>query len=99
MVASEPGKTYSIMKSQLKGVAVGAGYFSQFHYEAWQRIPEVNLVAICDQDEKKAKKSANIYNVPETYTNVIEMLDKEQPDFIDIITPPNTHFDILKRSC
>ena len=29
--------------AQLKGVCVGAGYFSHFQYEAWQRIPEVTI--------------------------------------------------------
>ena len=25
----------------LKVAGVGAGYFAQFHYEAWQRMPDV----------------------------------------------------------
>ena len=33
----------------LRGVGLGAGYFSRFHYEAWSRIPEVRIVATCDR--------------------------------------------------
>ncbi len=25
---------------RLKGVCIGAGYFSHYHYDAWQRIPD-----------------------------------------------------------
>jgi len=32
--------------AQFKGVCVGAGYFSHFQYEAWQRIPEVTITAV-----------------------------------------------------
>ncbi len=40
--------------SQLKGAVIGAGYFSHFHFDAWNRIDEVDLVACCDTDAEKA---------------------------------------------
>ena len=39
---------------KLKGVCIGAGYFSHFQYEAWQRIPEVEMVAFSNRDPVKA---------------------------------------------
>ncbi len=30
---------------KLKGVGIGACYFSPFHYEAWKRIREVEIIA------------------------------------------------------
>ena len=36
-------------------VAVGAGYFSHFQYEAWQRIPEVTVTAFCNRNAERAK--------------------------------------------
>ncbi|MEZ5040238.1 MAG: Gfo/Idh/MocA family oxidoreductase [Saprospiraceae bacterium] len=81
---------------QLKAVAVGAGYFAQFHFEAWMRITEVDLVAICDLDAEKAEKTAKYYGVPRYYTDVAEMLDQETPDFIDIITPPVNHAELCQ---
>nr|WP_299337593.1 Gfo/Idh/MocA family oxidoreductase [Allomuricauda sp.] len=76
---------------KLRGICAGAGYFSQFHYEAWKRIPNVDIVAICDQDEEKAKQIVAQYGFPNFYYDIETMLQKEQADFIDIITPPNTH--------
>jgi len=84
------------MSKKLKGVAVGAGYFSNFHYDAWNRIEEVNLEAICDIDSEKARYIANKYNIPRIYTDLNQMLEKEQPDFFDIITPPQTHLEIIE---
>ena len=77
--------------NRLKGVCVGAGYFSRFHLEAWSRITEVEIVSICDIDTNKANLLAKEFDIPTIYTNVLEMIDLENPDFIDIITPPTTH--------
>ncbi|MBI2477564.1 MAG: Gfo/Idh/MocA family oxidoreductase, partial [Planctomycetia bacterium] len=44
--------------TKFKAVAIGAGYFSQFHFDAWQRIPEVELLAICDADASRAEAAA-----------------------------------------
>jgi len=80
----------------LKGVGIGAGYFSQFHYEAWSRMDGVDLVAICDLNVEKARGLAEHYGVPGVYSSVENMLEKERPDFIDIITPPETHLDLVR---
>lgn len=80
----------------LKGVAVGAGYFSQFHYEAWTRLPTATLTALCDIDPIKAEQTAKYYGIPRFYTKVEAMLDAEQPDFIDIITPPSNHLALCQ---
>ena len=39
--------------SQLKGVCIGAGYFSKFQYEAWNRIPEVSIAAMCNRNASR----------------------------------------------
>lgn len=82
----------------LKGVCVGAGYFSRFQYEAWSRIPEVKIVALCNRDKAKGKVMADEFGIANMYTSVAEMLDREKPDFIDIITPPETHLEYCKEA-
>lgn len=82
----------------LKGVCVGAGYFSQFHLDGWQRIPQVTITALCDQDPEKAAQVAQQFNIPAVYTNFTEMLAREKPDFVDIITPPATHYAICQAA-
>jgi len=70
---------------------VGAGYFAQFHLDAWQRIDDATLVAVVDRDEIKACASG-----VKAYTNLTDMIISESPDIIDIATPPPTHLDLIK---
>jgi predicted dehydrogenase len=79
---------------KLKGVAIGAGYFSRFQYEAWTRIPEVEITALCNRDERKARSLMDEYGVPRHYSDYRRMIEEEKPDFVDIITPPETHSEM-----
>ncbi|MDW3645528.1 MAG: Gfo/Idh/MocA family oxidoreductase [Bacteroidia bacterium] len=78
----------------LKVVCVGAGYFADFHLEAWKRMPGVELVAICDLDAQKSAAFAQKYQIPNNYTDYREMIQKEKADLIDVITPPASHLEI-----
>jgi predicted dehydrogenase len=80
----------------LRGVAVGAGYFSQFHYDAWRRASGAALVALCDTSRERAQEAARKFTIGRVYADVADMLDAERPDFIDVITPPATHRDICR---
>ena len=77
-----------------KGVAVGAGYFSGFQYDAWTRIPEVTITAMCNRNIGKAEPIMAQYGIPRHYTDYREMFEREKPDFVDIITPPDTHLEM-----
>jgi predicted dehydrogenase len=86
------------MSQPLKGVVIGAGYFSQFHFDAWSRIEGVAISAVCDLSGKAAARAASQYEIPQHYTNVDEMLDKESPDFVDIITRPDSHLALVQEA-
>lgn len=86
------------MERRFKAVAIGAGYFSGFQYEAWNRIPEVDLVAISNRTEAKARRMMSEYGIPRYYAEWWEMIDRERPDFVDIITPPETHFEMCAHA-
>ncbi len=83
---------------KLRGVAIGVGYFSHFQYEAWARIPEVEITALCNSKIEKAKPVMEKFGIPRHYTDYREMLEKERPDFVDIITPPPTHLEMCKAA-
>lgn len=82
----------------LKGVGIGAGYFSWFQYKAWSRIREVKITALSNRAKEKAIAMANEFSIPKVYSSVVEMLDKERPDFVDIITPPETHLEYCREA-
>ena len=83
---------------RLRGVCLGAGYFSRFQYEAWQRIPEVEIVALANRSLEKARETATLFHIPRAYawSDLAAMLDAEKPDFVDLITPPETHLEIVR---
>lgn len=83
---------------KLRGVVLGAGYFSRFQYEAWLRIPEVELVAVANRSLEKARAVAAEFRIPRAcaWSGLAALLDEEKPDFIDIITPPETHLEVVR---
>jgi D-apiose dehydrogenase len=83
---------------KLRGVGIGAGYFSHFQYEAWQRIPEVEIVAFSNRDPVKAAVVTEKFGLTRCYADYRQMLDQERPDFVDIITPPPTHREMCAET-
>ena len=79
------------MSADLKGVTIGAGYFSQFHYEAWSRIKDVNICAACDLAQDRLRPLQKQFGIERIYSDYHAMFDDVKPDFVDIITPPQTH--------
>ena len=54
----------------LKVAGIGAGYFAQYHYDAWQRIGEIRLEAVCDLDGSRAQSTAEHHGIPTVFTDV-----------------------------
>lgn len=87
-------------KQKLRGVCVGAGYFSRFQYDAWNRLSDVEIVANCNRSVDKAVAMATEFGIPQSYpvSEFAVMLEQERPDFVDIITPPETHLDLCQQA-
>ena len=72
----------------LKAVQIGCGGRAQAHARAISQVKRLNFVATCDLIEEKAKRTANAYGVPRTYTDFRKMMETEQPDVVAFIAPP-----------
>ena len=81
-----------------RGVCVGAGYFSQFHYDAWRRMDDVEIVAVCDLDRAKAEQVASKYGIPVALGDPRSAFDQPDIDFVDIITPPASHLSLVQAA-
>ncbi|GAB3482814.1 Gfo/Idh/MocA family protein [Marinomonas epiphytica] len=82
---------------KLRVATVGTGYFSQFHYDGWQRIAEVDIIALYNRSNSEAAQQTAIkYAIEHIYTDFERMLDEMKPDLVDIITPPETHKDFVQ---
>ena len=82
----------------LRVAVAGTGYFRQFHFDAWRRLPGVKLVAVCSLDPASLVEAAARYLIPRQYADVGEMLDAMTPDLLDIAAPPAAHLAILREA-
>lgn len=80
----------------IRVVTIGAGYFSQYHHDAGNRIPGVALEAVCTRrNAQKLREIAQCYGVRRTYLDAARMLDEVKPDLVDIITTPESHLQFV----
>lgn len=78
---------------------IGAGYFGRFHYDAWSRMPEVELVGLCVRNPEAAREIAERYGEPGAplpiFTDPAEMMRMARPVLVDITAPPAAHLGLI----
>lgn len=82
---------------RIGGIGCG-GMVSRVHFPAIQRIPELQLVALCDLDATRLAEAADRFRVADTFTRFEEMLDSGKIDAVSIIGPPSLHV-MAARAC
>jgi len=80
----------------MKFAVVGAGFWAGYQLAAWGEIPGVRCVALCDPDRAKAEKLAAAHQVPAVYADAAEMIDRERPEFLDIIAAVAAHGPLVR---
>jgi D-apiose dehydrogenase len=76
---------------KMKFAVLGCGFWSKFQIGAWSEIENAELVAVYNRTASKAQKIAEYFKVPRVYDNPEDLLSREKPDFVDIITDVDTH--------
>jgi len=81
----------------LKSAFLGCGGRSGGHYSAYQHVKKGKLVAVCDIQEELLNTRGEAYGIPseKRYTDVHEMLDKEKPDLLHIVTAPIWRVELM----
>jgi predicted dehydrogenase len=59
----------------------------------------VEIVALANRNPERAREAAARHGVPAVYAwdDLDRMLEETRPDFVDIITPPETHLELVRR--
>lgn len=78
----------------LKVGLVGVGGISGAHIPAWQSMEDVELVALCDV---RPEQMTRYPELPQ-YTDMDDMLAKEQLDILDICLPTYLHADAAVKA-
>ncbi|CAN5510945.1 Gfo/Idh/MocA family oxidoreductase [soil metagenome] len=79
------------------GVA-GLGFIGPAHVEALRRLPDVEVVAICDFDEAFAKSKADSLGIEKSYGDFDQMLENEEIECVHICTPNFLHYPMAKKA-
>ncbi|MCH8294794.1 Gfo/Idh/MocA family oxidoreductase [Candidatus Poribacteria bacterium] len=58
------------------------------HARAYQYVKRGKIAAICDMKEDLLNQFGDEFGINQRYTNLHEMLDKEKPDLLHIVTAP-----------
>lgn len=67
---------------------------SELHLRSWLRIPEVEIVAVGNRTIARAEqRRAQFVPAARVYSDLATMLDRERPDFVDILTAPAQHLE------
>ncbi len=76
----------------LKVCVLGTGNWGKVHLEAYWRNPQTELVGLCGKsDRDRVDRRAKQYGA-RGYLDFSEMLDREKPDLVSVITPDDQHF-------
>lgn len=78
-----------------KSAFLGCGGRARGHAHAYQYVKNGKMVAICDLDEERLNAFGNDFGIEKRYTDIHEMLDKERPDLLHIVTPPTLRVGLM----
>lgn len=96
-ITKQTNETEREVKHMWKIGVIGAGYWSQKHLNAWTSIDGVSVEGICDFNLEQAEQRAEQFNLANDicFQDINDMLASTEIDVIDIITPPETHVELV----
>ncbi|MBP95869.1 hypothetical protein CMK18_07940 [Candidatus Poribacteria bacterium] len=71
---------------------IGTGSWANYgHMAVYQQHPQVKLVGVCDIDPLRAEESAKTFGAQFTTTDFTGLVERNDIDAIDIVTPNVAH--------
>ena len=71
-----------------KTAMLGCGGRARGHADAYRFVKRGKLAALCDMDEERLNAFGDDFGIASRYTDLDEMLEKEKPDVLHIVTSP-----------
>jgi D-apiose dehydrogenase len=81
---------------ELRGGLIGCGYFARNHLHAWREVDGARIAAVCDLNRARAEVTGAEFGINAVYDDVGTMLRAEPLDFVDIVTQPATHRELVE---
>jgi predicted dehydrogenase len=71
-----------------KSAMLGCGGRARAHASAYRFVKGGKIAAICDMNEEQLNRFGDDFEISSRYTDLDEMLNKEKPDLLHIVTAP-----------
>jgi predicted dehydrogenase len=80
-----------------KCAILGCGPRSYGHARAYDLITRGRVVACCDLDPDRLHAYGETFGIAARYTDLDEMLAREKPDVVHVVTPPTLRVTLMTR--
>ena len=77
---------------------IGCGFFAHNHINAWNDIPNVELVAICDLNPERLELAAQLASGARKFHDPVDLFAWGDFDVIDIATTVNSHHKLVMQA-
>ncbi len=82
----------------LRVAVIGTGGIANAHLNAYTKVPETEVVAVCDIIPERAEEFAKRWGVPKWFTDYRQVLALPELEAVDICTPHASHAPIAVDS-
>ncbi|MGI8412183.1 MAG: NAD-dependent epimerase/dehydratase family protein [Solirubrobacteraceae bacterium] len=76
---------------------VGAGNVARVHAKAIAQIPGIEIAAVCDLEERRARDLAEELDVEQVFSSVAEAGDSGVFDYAHVLVPPDLHLSVAQE--
>jgi predicted dehydrogenase len=78
----------------LRAAVIGCGFQGRVHLESLRQLEDVEVVAVCDVDARRAESLGAEFGVEARFGDHRELLAACRPDLVTVCTMPATHREI-----
>jgi predicted dehydrogenase len=83
---------FAEIPDKLRVAVAGTSFGGNVQIPVFQTHPRTQVVAVSSGRAQRAEQTAREHGIGAHYSDFEEMLDKEKPDLVSIVTPPDQHF-------
>ena len=84
-----------IDRRPIRILIAGAGYIAEYHLAILKEIAGVEVVGLCDPMQERLTDVASRFGVHNQSTRFSELIKSTAADAVHILTPPQTHVDVI----
>src|SRR5688572_32817005 len=88
----------STRKKPLRFALAGTGFWSRYQLHGWRELHGCKCVAPFNRTRARAEALGHDFGITAVYDDFEEMLEREQLDFVDIVTGVNQHAPMAKAA-